>query len=396
MGPAGRVLLCTTTPTAALPAPAALVEARPTRVLWLAKGLGQGGMERLLVTHARFGDPTRFELHVAHLVDRPHSVIAELEAEGIPVHRIGGSSFADPRWIGELRSLVKDLRIDVVHAHSPLPAAVARLLRLPAAFVYTEHNQWDRYSPVTRLANSVTYGLNDRAFAVSDEVRESIGPRRRRSVETLVHGVDVDAIGALVDHRAAARRELGVADEEVLVGTVANLRAQKNYPMLLDAASIARRSRPDVRFVAVGQGPLQDELDRRLAASDLGDGFRFLGFRSDVLTLMSGFDVLCFSSSFEGLPVAFMEARALGLPVVSTAVGGLRAHIRDGVDGVLVEPDDPAALAAALVGVAADASRRSAMAEASARRADRYRAETAVARIEAAYLGAQRPAGRSR
>lgn len=353
-------------------------------------------MERLLVTHARFADRSRFELHVAYLVDRPHSVIAELESQGVAVHRLGDGTFPHPRWVVDLRRLVHDLGIEVVHAHSPLPAAVARVARLPAAFVYTEHNQWDRYSPPTRWANRATFGLNDRAFAVSDEARDLTGRRRRRSVETLIHGVDVAAIRDVVGGRPEARRELGVDNDEILVGTVANLRVQKNYPMLIEVASIVRRSHPGVRFVAIGQGPLREELDRRLAATDLGDGFRFLGFRSDVLHLMSGFDILCFSSSFEGLPVALMEARALGLPVVSTAVGGLRAHVVDGVDGLLVPPDDPVSLAKAIIDLADNPRRREALAEASARNADRYRAETAVARVEAAYLGALRPAGRSR
>lgn len=123
------------------------------RVLWLAMGLGQGGMERLLVTHAQFGDRQRFDYRAAYLVDRPHSVIDELNELDVPTTRLGSGNAGDPRWVLELARLVRRERIDVVHAHSPMPASVARpLVRLISPrtrLIYTEHNRWDRYSAPT-------------------------------------------------------------------------------------------------------------------------------------------------------------------------------------------------------------------------------------------------------
>ena len=95
------------------------------RVLWLAKGLGPGGMERLLETHARVGDRSIFEFEAAYLVERPHSIVGSLEELGVPVHRLEGGLASWPR---QLRRLVAEQRIDVVHTHSPMVAALAGAL----------------------------------------------------------------------------------------------------------------------------------------------------------------------------------------------------------------------------------------------------------------------------
>lgn len=362
---------------------------RRTRVLWLAKGLGQGGMERLLVTQAQLGDRRHFDYRAAYLVDRPHSVVAELEALGVPTTRLGRGNAVDPRWVTDLIRMVRRDRIDVLHVHSPLPAAVARpLVRALAPrtrIVYTEHNRWDRYTAPTRLANRATFGLNHRVFAVSDDCRASMAPRARHRVETLVHGIDVQAVAEHRGDRAAVRAELGIADDRIVVGTVANLRAQKNYPLLLEVAAKVVAQEPGVRFLAVGQGPLEDELNELHRRLGLGDRFRFLGFRADAPRVMSAFDVFCLSSDFEGLPVALMEARALGLPVVATSVGGVTGGVDDGVDGILVPPRDPAALFDALVAMAGDRGLRVRLARGSEARAGQFDAARALARLDRAY-----------
>ncbi|MCA1846726.1 MAG: glycosyltransferase, partial [Actinobacteria bacterium] len=126
------------------------------RVLWLAKGLGPGGMERLLVTHASAGDRNRFEYFAAYLVERPHSVVGDLERLGVRCTRFGDGRGLDPRWVLELRRFVRRHGIDLVHVHSPMVAALARpalhSMRHRPAVVYTEHNSWDCYTLPTRVA----------------------------------------------------------------------------------------------------------------------------------------------------------------------------------------------------------------------------------------------------
>ncbi|MCO5312200.1 MAG: glycosyltransferase [Microthrixaceae bacterium] len=360
-------------------------------MLWLANGLGVGGMERLLVTHARLGDRDAFEYHAAYLVDRPHSVVRELEELGVPVYRLGTGRRSDLRWVRDLVHIVRSREIDVVHAHSPLPASVARVaLALTARnvrFVYTEHNRWDRFEPLTRWANRLTYRLNDKVFAVSDDCRSTVPKRLRPRVETLIHGIDVEAVAANRAFRDEMRAELGIDDDTVAIGTVANLRKQKNYPMLMRAAKRLIDDGQRVVFLAVGQGPLEDELNQLHSVLGLGDRFRFLGFREDVHRVMSAFDVFCLSSDHEGLPVALMEAKALGLPVVATAVGGIPDAVEDGVDGLLVGKGDGSQLLEALESQFVELCARKRLASAALLGAGRFGAGSAVQCVESVYRG---------
>lgn len=369
------------------------------RVLWLAKGLGPGGMERLLTTHAELGDRVRYDYSAAYLVERPHSVVPALERLGVPCRKLGDGRGADPRWAGRLRRIVRDERIDVVHAHSPLMAALARpalrTLRERPALVYTEHNSWDCYGTATRLANALTYPLDDAQLAVSAEAAASPPAPLGRRVEVLTHGIDVEAVAARATaNRDATRAALGMDGDVVVVLTVAHLRHEKGYDVLLDAAARAVAADDRLRFLCVGHGPLADDLERRRDALGLGDRVRFLGFRDDVADLLGAADVVCFASRNEGLPVALMEACAAGRPVVGTRVGGIPDVVRDGHSGLLLDPEDPAALAGALVTLAADPARRADMGRAAAEVAPRFDAAAAVRRIEAVYLDAISRAGR--
>jgi len=360
------------------------------RVLWLAKGLGPGGMERLLETHARFGNRGRFEYFAAYLVERPNSVVSALEALGVVCTKLGNGRDLDPRWARELRTFVRQFRIDVVHVHSPMVAAIARpalrSMRHRPAIAYTEHNSWGCYSVPTRLANAATYVLDDAQVAVSSAAaRSAFGPLKRR-VEVLTHGIDIESVARRAPQRDAKRAELGVGPDTIVVITVANLRHEKAYDVLLKAAAQATTNRSDLQFLSVGQGPLASEMEERCIRLGLGGGkFRFLGFRDDVHDLLAAADVFCLASRNEGLPVALMEAYALGLPVVATRVGGLPDVVEHGRSGVLVGPEDPGELAAAVIAVAADPGRRANMRRRASELARQFDSRVSVRRLEAMY-----------
>lgn len=363
----------------------------PVRVLALIKGLGPGGAERLLVGQAAAHDRDRVALEVAHLLSDRTQLVPELEAHGVPVSCLGGDHALDPRWLARLRRrLVRD-PVDVLHVHSPVAAVGSRLVvrslprRRRPTLVYTEHNRWPRYARTTRALNRLTYGWDDVHLAVSAEVRDTVSPRHRGSVEVLVHGIDLDAVRREGADRAAVRDELGVGDGEVLVGTVANLRPAKALSDLVSAATTVLAAGAPARFVVAGHGPLADELQAQIGAAGLGDRFRLLGYRSDAFRLLGGCDVFALSSLHEGLPVAVMEALALGLPVVATAVGGLPEAVTDGIEGRLVPPRRPDLLAAALLEVVDDPKRRAALASAARTRSEQFAVELSLSRLEAVY-----------
>jgi glycosyltransferase involved in cell wall biosynthesis len=357
-------------------------------VLILIKGLGRGGAEQLLCSGVPYLDGGRYRYRFAYLLPWKDSLVPELTGAGFPVHCLDGARGAG--WVGRLRALIRREGVDLVHAHSPVAAAGARLVAgRRTRVVYTEHNLWGRYHPATYAANLATFPRNDHVFAVSDEVRDSIrypGPLRRLPMpptETLHHGLD-PAAAAPADP-VGVRRELGIPADAPVVGSVANFKAAKDHATLLRAAAQVRRAVPQVRFVLVGQGPLEAETRRLAAELGLDGTVRFAGFRSDARRLMAGFDVFALSSTYEGLPIALIEAMAGGCPAVVTRVGGTPEVVADGVQGLLVPPRDPAALAAGLVRLLGDRELRAGMGAAAAARAQDFDIRKAVRRMEQVY-----------
>ncbi|MGH9250230.1 MAG: glycosyltransferase [Acidimicrobiales bacterium] len=375
---------------------------RPVRVLWLTKGLGPGGAERLLVTTARRRDRRRLAVRVAYLLPYKSALVEELEAEDVPVTCLGYPNALDARWLAALRrSLVND-PVDIIHAHNPVMAVAARVVAhsLPRSLrprvVVTDHNVWYGYMAVSRWADGLTSRLDAARLTVSEAVRASLPTPIQRRSQVVLQGIEVEHVQAQRAEREAVRAELGLAPETLVVGTVANLRAQKAYPDLLTAAAEVVERLPDVRFLAVGQGPLEAEIRTLHARLGLGDRFLLLGHRPDAVRVMAACDVFVLASHYEGLGVAVMEALALGLPVVATAVGGVPEVVTHGREGLLVAPRRPRELAAALVALLTNADHRRRMAEAAARRGARLSIDTAVRKTEAVYhdLAMTAPGGR--
>jgi L-malate glycosyltransferase len=372
--------------------------AQPIRVLWLIKGLGPGGAERLLLSTAKVADRSAFVYEAAYLLRSRNRLAAELEALGVPTVCLDSEGKGGRRWPLRLRRLITDRHYDVVHVHSPFVAAITRLLartlprRLRPAIVYTEHNSWGSHRRTTRWANGLTYGLDDAHISVSDQVVASVWPRLRKQLPTLLHGIALDDLRTDPADRAAVRAEFGLQAEHVVMLTAANFRAQKAYPDLLEAARSVCASEPRARFLIAGQGPLEADIRSRLSAIGVGDRVRILGYRDDVFRLMAGADVFVMSSLYEGLPIAAMEALCSGLPVVATNVGGLPTAVTDGVNGFLVPPRQPDQLAERLCKVIADDELRAKLAYAATSSREYFDIRRAARSLEELYttLTAQR------
>jgi glycosyltransferase involved in cell wall biosynthesis len=361
------------------------------RVLWLIKGLGAGGAEQLLVSMAGARDRAIAEVEVAYLLPWKDALVPALAEAGVSVTCLGVTNERDPRWAFELRRLMAERQYDVVHVHSPYVAGVARVVarsfapRRRPRVVTTEHNAGATFALPTRVLNAATSPLDDATLAVSQEVRDSMAAWRRRRTEVVVHGVDIAAVREAAGARTEIRAELGLEPTEIVIGTIANYREQKDYPTLLAAAAdVIERGLP-VRFVAVGQGPLHDEIHARHEALGLGDRFLLLGHRADAIRVLAACDVFCLASQWEGLPVALMEALVLGLPVVATAVGGVAEAVRDGREGLLVAPGQPRALADALARVVTDESLRASLGRAAWERGASFDITRAARRTENIY-----------
>ncbi|HWQ28590.1 MAG TPA: glycosyltransferase [Dehalococcoidia bacterium] len=364
---------------------------RPARVLWLIKGLGLGGAERLLTLAARHVDRSRFAYEAAYFLPWKDALVGELEGLGIRTTCLRHTRPFDLRVVPRVAAFLRERRIDVLHCHLPYTGVVgrlaARLAGVPCV-VYTEHNVQQRYHVVTRLANQTTVRLADLTIAVSDEIRDSLlrSPLTRGAdVRTIQNGVDADAL----EEAAAAggvREEFGIPRDRLIVGVVSVFRAQKRLDLWLRTAAAIALAEPRSVFMVVGDGPGAPEL--RALAGELGLDGRviFTGLRHDAPRLIAAFDVFMMSSIYEGLPVAVLEAMALGRPVVSTSVGGLPDVIEDRHSGLLVAPDDRAALAQRVLDLLADPAERRRLGDAArARVRQRFSIQTMVRATEDIY-----------
>ena len=345
------------------------------RVLWLVKGLGRGGAERLLTLMAPKISASGFDLDVAYLLPGEDAFFTDLQQAGISTICLDARRTIDLRWVSNLRRLLRTTAYDLVHTHSPVPAVAARLLcRTGVPIVHTEHNLWERYHRLTFAANAATYHRNALALAVSDGVAASIRPPRwARSrlyppVRTLLHGVNPEDSRVGPDARREARERLGLHPSVPVIGNVANLTPKKDHAGLLDAIDRLRRRFPDVIALVVGTGPLEQELRADAARRGLDRNVLFLGMRDDVLEILPALDVFVLSSRFEGLPISMLEAMVSEIACVVTSVGGIPEALQDGEEGVLVPPGDPEALAHALERVLADPDQRHEMGLAAGRR----------------------------
>jgi glycosyltransferase involved in cell wall biosynthesis len=357
--------------------------------------MGYGGAERLLVDMLAVRDREGFDYEFAYILAAENGLVPAVRTNGVPVHELGASSDFDLRWMAKFRRLLLDGQFDIVHFHLPYTAALGRIVAasIPRSqrpsLMYTEHSLWDRTPTPVRLLNRSTIGLDDALVVVSPAAHDALPSALQAKAQVVVHGVDLSSARALVSRRNDVRREvraeLSVQDDEVLAITVANLRAEKGYDVLLEAARIVAERGLPVRFAAVGRGPLKDELETRHSELGLGDNFKFLGPRGDVLRLLAGSDIFVLPSHHEGMPVTLMEATSIGLAIVATKVGGVPGILTDEESALLVDPGCPDRMADAIARLASQPELRRRLGSAAQVLSTRFDVAAASHQIEDIY-----------
>ena len=268
----------------------------------------------------------------------------------------------DLRAVAALTRALRSLRPHIVHTHSSkagiVGRAAARAARVPIV-VHSIHGfgfhdgmpGWLRAglvgleraaAPLTTHFIAVSRANLERGVALGIVTRE------RASV--IRSGIHIDAFRAAASAAggpgAALRGELGLDAGTPLVGMVACLKPQKAPLDFVDAAARVAASRPDVRFVMVGDGELRPAVAARARAVGLEGRLHLLGWRRDVPEVMAALDVVVLTSLWEGLPRVVPEAIAAGRPIVATAVDGTAEILRDGVNALVAAPGDRVGIAA--------------------------------------------------
>ena len=229
----------------------------------------------------------------------------------------------------------------------------------------------------------------DRVFPVSHRIQQSLeaGGVLRERLQTLYSGIDLDAVPAH-DDGSGRRRRFGIPEAAPVVGTVASLFPRKGYDVMLRALPAIATAAPDVRYVIVGSGDAAYERRLKALVRELGLDHQahFAGFQDSVYPCLAAMDVYVHPARMEGFGIAVLEAMAMGKPVVATTAGGLPEIVRDGETGLLVPPDDPDALARAVIRLVQDPLQRRKLGEGGRDRvAAHFTVEAMIGRLASVY-----------
>lgn len=357
-------------------------------ILHTEASLGFGGQEIRILTESRWllGHGWR-----VLLVCQPRSrLMTEAVAQGFPTVGVRMRHALDVRAFLTLRRLIRDRQVDLVHTHSSvdswLGALAATSLRVPV--VRSRHVS----IPIRR---ALVYRLADRIIASGEAIRTMLTksgiPARR--VVSIAAGVDTSRFHPRVSGDAV-RRELDLSGPTV--GLVANVRGSKGHRFFLEAARHVLAGRPGVRFVIVGDGVGFDQVRRQITTMGLDRDVVMTGFRRDIPEVLAALNVVTLPSTrSEGVSQVILQAMAVGVPVIASTVGGSPEIIDHSHNGLLVPPQDPHALAEAILWVLGDPARAQRLAQAGLRRVRRgYTLNTAMGRTTQLYeelLMARRP-----
>ncbi|HEX2141849.1 MAG TPA: glycosyltransferase family 4 protein, partial [Candidatus Limnocylindria bacterium] len=293
-----------------------------------------------------------------------------------------------------VRSLAAYLRreeIDLVHAHMFRAEVVGTRAAVAAGtpvIVATVHSSRVR-SPEDVAALAALTPAMDRLIVPSASIEAKVRAEGRGAARFAVipNGVDL-ARFALPVAACGLRRELGVPDGDVLVGVVARLEPEKGHEHLVAAWPAVMTAAPNAWLVMVGEGSQEAALRRQVAGlpRPVTERVLFAGRRADISAITAELDVAVLPSLREAQGISLLEAMARRVPVVASAVGGIPEVVTDGVDGLLVPPRSPSALADAIVRLARSAALRGRLGEAGYRTvAERFSIDAQVRQVEAVY-----------
>lgn len=277
---------------------------------------------------------------------------------GMAVHCIPKRFRGDPLPLWRLRQVIRRHRVNVVHTHMISGNVYGRIAArlVPGTVLITTLHYIDRDALpfLPPLLQRLFFDGDIRMSEMCDRIITTSKHMYRQLVDrgltesklvNILNGIDVDSIEVAGVWAHGLRSELGVERDVPIVGIVGRLVPVKNHALFLRVARRVIDRGARARFVIVGDGPLREPLRALSRELGLDEHVVFTGFRSDVMRLLTAFDVCVLTSNSETSAYGVSEPMAAGRPVVATAVGGIPELIDQGVDGWLCPPHDAAALA---------------------------------------------------
>ena len=351
-----------------------MVPMKAIRVLHVVPHLQGGGAERLAVHLMRGLGPGLFDVAAISLGGASGSDLERMLVEhAIPVQFLNKKPGFDPRMFTRVHRALREFSPDVIHTHGGvLRYTLPSMLYDPApAMVHTVHNLAEKeVEPRARWLQKLAFRKGVIPVAIAREVAASLARTYGITDSVIIPNcIPVEVYSTPRTSREEWRSREKFAREDVLFVCVGYFRPQKNHALLLEAFARGPACHPRARLVLVGTGELREKLEAQVERLGVKDKVRFLGSRADIPNLLGAMDAFVLASDWEGNPLAVLEAMAAGLPVISTAVGGVPELVESAREGLIVPCGNAQALADAMLHLLEDAPARRAMGQAAAKRA---------------------------
>jgi len=377
----------------------------PIRILELrsVRGTG-GGPEKTILLGAAQADPASWHVTVCYIRDVRDTVFGIHErAAGLGVEylEIPEKHSFDVAVLPLLRRVVRERRIDLVHAHDYKTNLLVWLLhRLDRTAVMSTAHGWTGHSSRER---KVYYPLDKWLLArlpfvvaVSSQIRNELVARGlpADNCEVILNGIDHRQFRRDRSREPAARAALGIEPGEFVLGAVGRLEPQKRFDLLIDAFDTLRRDRPGLRLRIAGDGSLKASLQQQIDRLGLSSIAVLTGHTEDVAGFHHALDLFVQSSDYEGTPNAVLEAMAFETPLVATSAGGTAELVEDGRHGLIIPIGDVSILTRTLAAALDDETGRQQRAVAARRRIETDLSfETRMRKLERIYERLVHPPG---
>ncbi len=242
----------------------------------------------------------------------------------------------------ELRSFVREKKIDILHTHTSHAHTIALIALIGIGSCKLVVSRRVDFHIRSYLSRKIKYGARvDKIISVSAAIKEIL----------IEDGIDPDSIipiksgfvpGTFEDNEigTSLRAQLDIPDNATVVSTVAALVPHKAHFVMLKAAKLVLEKHPDVRFIFAGEGDLRAEIERHIKNLAIDESVALLGFVEDVGSVFRASDIFAISSEEEGLCTSILDAMYFSLPVVATRAGGIPELVQDGINGYIVPVND--------------------------------------------------------
>lgn len=324
------------------------------------------GTCRMVSTLIKHADKMRYQIFVG-ILSKDNTSTKPLSDLGAQPIQFDMRHFADFSVIGAVAKELSARRIQILHTHRVRPDIVGRIAGHRAGVavnVSTQHylGEWDERSRFigigTRLLYMHTLPYTQKIIAISAAElelmkMENIPPDK---LEVIHNGVDGQAF--YPEHEDNGNSALETHDRGPVIGTVAFLTKRKGIGYLVEAFRQVVDCFSNAQLQIVGDGDERARLQAQIVDLDLEGNVSLLGNRTDIRSLMNGFDIFVLPSLWEPFGLVIAEAMACGKPVIATAVGGIPEIVTDGVTGLLVPPSTAEPLSSALIAVIRDTDLR--------------------------------------